>query len=85
MPPEELYDMDTDPWSMNNLVKSNKPEDQAALKKLRAALEKWIVDSDDQGRFPEPPEVATRKGATKVGGPGDEPKKGKGKKKAKES
>lgn len=84
MPEEELYDMDADPWSMNNLVKSRKPDDQAALKKLRGALEKWIVDSDDQGRFPEPPEVAARKGATKAGGPGDEPKKGKGKKKAKE-
>jgi arylsulfatase A-like enzyme len=83
MPEEELYDMDADPWSMNNLVKSRKPDDQAALKKLRGALEKWIVDSDDQGRFPEPPEVAARKGATKAGGD-DAGKKGKGKKKAKE-
>jgi arylsulfatase A-like enzyme len=76
MPEEELYDMDADPWAMNNLVKSDKPEHQAALKKLRGALEKWIVESDDQGRFPEPAEVAANQGATKPGGPGDAPKKG---------
>jgi arylsulfatase A-like enzyme len=83
MPEEELYDMDADPWSMNNLVNSSKPEDQAALKKLRAALDQWLVDSDDQGRFPEPAEVAARQGATKAGSSDDAAKKGKGKKKAK--
>ena len=71
MPEEELYDMDADPWSMNNLVKSDKPEHQAALKKLRSALEQWLVESDDQGRFPEPAEVAARQGATKPGGAGN--------------
>jgi N-sulfoglucosamine sulfohydrolase len=67
MPAEELYDMEMDSWSMNNLVGSDKPEHQAALKKLRSALEKWLVESDDQGRFPEPAEVAARGGATKPG------------------
>jgi arylsulfatase A-like enzyme len=67
MPGEELYDMDTDPWSMNNLVNSTKPDDQAALKKLRAALDQWLADSDDQGRIPEPAEVAARAGATQPG------------------
>lgn len=65
MPAEELYDMEADPWAMNNLAKSTKPDHQAALQRLRGALEKWLVDSDDQGRFPEPPEVTARKGATK--------------------
>ncbi len=66
MPAEELYDMVKDPYSMNNLVNSKNPEDQAELKKLRAALDKWITDSDDQGRFPEPPEVIAASGATKL-------------------
>lgn len=68
MAPEELYDMEKDPYSMNNLVKSTNPQDQAELKKLRATLDKWITDSDDQGRFPEPPEVAAAAGATKPKG-----------------
>lgn len=50
---EELYAMEADPHEIHNLAKSDKPEDQAALKRLRGALEKWIVDTDDQGRFPE--------------------------------
>jgi arylsulfatase A-like enzyme len=65
MPPEELYDMESDPYSINNLAASAKPEHQAALKRLRAELDNWIVESDDQGRFPEPPEVTAAKGATK--------------------
>ncbi len=65
MPPEELYDMDRDPWSMNNLVTSKSPADQAALARLRGTLEKWIVDSDDQGRVMEPAAVAAAAGATK--------------------
>jgi arylsulfatase A-like enzyme len=65
MPQEELYDMDADPWSMNNLSQSDRPGHQTALKKLRAALEQWLIESNDQGRFPEPPEVTARSGATK--------------------
>ncbi len=79
MPEEELYDMDADPWSMNNLVKSDKAEDQAALKKLRAALDQWLIDSDDQGRFPESPEVAARAGATQPGADHSTKKKKEGK------
>jgi arylsulfatase A-like enzyme len=67
MPAEELFDMDADPWSMTNLVKSEKPEHQEALKRLRAALEKWIRDSNDQGRELEPPELARNQGITKPG------------------
>lgn len=66
MAEEELYDLDADPWEMKNLVQSGKPEDQAALQRLRTQLEKWIVDTDDQGRFPEPPEVAARNAKPKT-------------------
>ena len=50
MPKEELYDLETDPWEINNLVKSDNPENQAVLKKLREVLEKWIESTNDQGR-----------------------------------
>lgn len=78
MPEEELFDTLTDPRCMNNLAGSDKPGDQAALKKLRAELERWLVEADDKGRFPEPPEVTAAKGATKPkadGGADGKPKK----------
>jgi arylsulfatase A-like enzyme len=55
MPDEELYDLQTDPYEIYNLAGSAKAGDQAKLKKLRAALEKWIEDCSDQGRIAEPP------------------------------
>lgn len=67
MPAEELYDMDADPWSMTNLAASDKPEHQAVRKRLRAALEKWIEETKDQGRELEPEELAKNKGVTKPG------------------
>lgn len=65
MPAEELYDMDADPWSMTNLAASEKPEHQQVHKRLRAALEKWIADSNDQGRELEPVALAKSQGTTK--------------------
>jgi N-sulfoglucosamine sulfohydrolase len=50
MPEEELYDLQNDPWEIHNLAKSQNPEHQAKLKKLRAVLDQWIVDTDDHGR-----------------------------------
>lgn len=89
MPPEELYDLANDPHQIHNLAASTKPEDQAVLARLRGAVEKWIVDSDDQGRFPEPPEVAARKGVTKAdtdpNSPAGSGKKAKKSKKAKQA
>jgi arylsulfatase A-like enzyme len=79
MPPEELYDMEADPYSMTNLVSSAKPEHQAALQRLRKELDTWIEESDDQGRIPEPPEVTAREGATQTAS-ADAPKAKKGKK-----
>jgi len=76
MPPEELYDLETDPHEISNLIASANPAHQAALKRLRSALEKWLADTDDQGRFFEPQEVVERKGATKdVPKAGTEPDK----------
>ena len=50
MPEEELYDMQSDPWELNNLAKSDKPEVKEALSRLRSVLDKWIEDTNDQGR-----------------------------------
>jgi arylsulfatase A-like enzyme len=68
MPPEELYDLEADPFEIRNLAASTVPEHQAALKRLGGVLEKWIVETDDKGRITEPPEVVAAKGATKPGG-----------------
>jgi arylsulfatase A-like enzyme len=81
MPPEELYDMDADPHAMTNLVASASPEHQAALERLRRELAVWIEESNDQGRFPEPPEVTARSGATQPAPAEGAPKK-RGKKKS---
>jgi hypothetical protein len=53
VPDGELYDLQADPFETNNLAASSKPEPKAVLRRLCVALEKWIVDTDDQGRFPE--------------------------------
>lgn len=63
MPAEELYDLNEDPHEVRNLASSAKHRD--VLKRLRGALEKWIEDSNDQGRELEPPDLAARKGVTK--------------------
>jgi N-sulfoglucosamine sulfohydrolase len=54
-PAEELYDTIADPYETVNLVDS--PAHEQALRRLRARLDRWILETDDQGRFPEPPEV----------------------------
>jgi len=65
MPAEELYDLEKDPYEIQNLAQS--PAHQEIRKRLRAVLEKWIEESNDQGKVFEPPEVARNKGATKPG------------------
>jgi hypothetical protein len=65
MPEEELYDLKTDPHEVNNLARST--EHQQVLKRLRAALERWIEATGDQGRQLEPPDLAARKGVTRPG------------------
>ena len=51
MPEEELFDLQDDPHEIRNLAAS--PQHADTLKRLRAALEEWLKESDDQGRFPE--------------------------------
>ncbi len=54
-PAEELYDLEADPWETVNLAESEAHAD--VLERMRGELDRWIVESDDQGRVPEPPEV----------------------------
>ncbi len=65
MPAEELYDLAADPDEVRNLAASERAEDRAALERLRGVLEKWIDQTNDQGRQFEPPDVAAAEGATK--------------------
>jgi arylsulfatase A-like enzyme len=75
MPLEELYDLAGDPHEVSNLATSHDTEHRAALDRLRGALERWIEETNDQGRTPEPSEVAAAKGATR---PGSDPNAGSG-------
>jgi arylsulfatase A-like enzyme len=77
MPEEELYDLQEDPHEIRNLAKL--PEHEATLKRLRAALEKWIEETNDQGKTLEPPDVAANKGGTGRDAPVKQGKKGKAK------
>lgn len=54
-PVEELYDLKNDPYETNNLASSK--DHQAVLHQLRHRLDRWIQSTNDQGRFPEDPEV----------------------------
>ncbi len=50
-PPEELYDLTSDPYEINNLAKSSQHQD--VLKRMRGVLEKWQKDTKDLGLVPE--------------------------------
>jgi hypothetical protein len=56
-PREQLFDLETDPHEVRNLADSDQPEHRAALLRLRAALDTWLVETGDLGRRPEPPSV----------------------------
>jgi len=45
--PEELYDVKTDPHEINNLASD--PEHRATLETLRARLDRWMIETRDQG------------------------------------
>jgi arylsulfatase A-like enzyme len=64
MPENELYDLDNDPYETNNLARSwaNMP----TMLRLRDVLDKWIEDTNDQGKQLEPPELVAAKGITKT-------------------
>jgi N-sulfoglucosamine sulfohydrolase len=50
-PLEELYDLQEDPWEINNLADS--PDHQEKLKELRSALLTWQLEVGDKGFIPE--------------------------------
>lgn len=54
-PAEELYDLQNDPWEMNNLAAE--PKHAKALADLRTRLEKWMEGTHDLGRQPESKEM----------------------------
>jgi hypothetical protein len=54
-PEEELYDLQEDPYEIRNLA--TLPDYQSTKARLSAALEVWIQETNDQGRFEEPPEI----------------------------
>lgn len=49
---EELYVLSEDPYELNNVA--NDPRYQKDLNRLRKVMEKWIRDTNDLGRIPEP-------------------------------
>ncbi|AQT67341.1 Arylsulfatase [Anaerohalosphaera lusitana] len=56
-PKEELYDLQSDPWEINNLAGDAKYADKLA--ELRGVLDKWIEETEDKGQTPE--DAQTRK------------------------
>ena len=54
-PREELYDLEADPYEVHNLAED--PDHEETLVRLRRVLEEWVTEIDDQGRFPESPEL----------------------------
>lgn len=51
-PAEELYDLQADRWEMNNLA--DDPAHASVLADMRQRLDRWIEETNDQGRTPEP-------------------------------
>jgi N-sulfoglucosamine sulfohydrolase len=59
-PSEELYDLETDPYEIHNLVHSTQAQHAEALNRLRAALAVWEVETGDRGALPESPAIVRR-------------------------
>ena len=59
-PGEELYATQADRHEIRNLANSDAPEHRAAMLRLRAALDTWIVETGDRGEIPEPPELVAK-------------------------
>lgn len=55
-PPEELYDLQSDPHEIHNLAAS--PQHQSTRRALAKKLDAWLETIDDKGRHPEDPKAA---------------------------
>jgi len=65
-PDEELYDLQKDPYEVNNLAAS--PKHRQTLKKMRVILENWIKNTGDLGQFPEKPSAITPRDRERIYG-----------------
>lgn len=54
---EMLFDTQSDPYEIKNLAASPEPKHQAALLRMRSALDVWRVETGDRGFVPEPREI----------------------------
>jgi len=52
-PAEEFYDLENDPHETKNLIHSADREIAIEIAKHRDILYRWILETDDKGRFPE--------------------------------
>ena len=50
-PPEELYDITSDPWEVNNLA--DDPQYKDVLERMRKAVMSWVREMKDPGFIPE--------------------------------
>ncbi|HEY5315507.1 MAG TPA: sulfatase [Pirellulales bacterium] len=57
LPDEELYDLAADPFEIHNLATSPDEDQRRTLVNLRSAVQRWIVETADQGERLERPEV----------------------------
>ena len=51
-PKEELYDLQKDPWELHNLAYDS--SHRRIVGNLRVIMDKWIRETNDRGRYPEP-------------------------------
>ena len=50
-PSEELYDINADPFELNNLAQN--PQYSKVLEKYRSVLNQWVLETDDKGQYGE--------------------------------
>lgn len=54
-PAEELYDLENDPYEIDNLAES--PQHAEIMANMQTTLSEWIAQTGDQGQYPEPAEI----------------------------